>query len=362
MEYFTYLTNDCNLHCKYCSVLTDCQKNNLPIRPMYSNNEYLTFIDRIQSVHDDNEVNIYFFGGEPSLEYERSLSIVRAANETLAKKYQLGFVLHTNGLLLHKMPDELSNTLTLIMFSINFEKFPKHHLANSYFQSIIDNSMIIKLKKNIPMIARLTITEETSVYSEIMQISHFFDLIYWQIENCNSFSDFESFYSSYTYEISLLYTVWLDYFERGIMLKLIPFMAVIKFMFFHDRSSDEFSCGYRKGMIYIQTNGNCYACSDNVEEGKHHIGSLQSGIQFDPIPLSSLKCTKCDYRNLCMGRCGRMHIEFDASHIDEYCRLNQSMFDLFLADRPRLQQAIERYPYYEKEVSDPILEYTEFTP
>ena len=26
MEYFVYMTNDCNLKCEYCSVLLDCEK------------------------------------------------------------------------------------------------------------------------------------------------------------------------------------------------------------------------------------------------------------------------------------------------------------------------------------------------
>lgn len=248
------------------------------------------------------------------------------------------------------------------MFSINYEKFPKYHLADSYFQSIIDNSIGIKLKRNIPLIARLTVTEKTSVYSEIMQISHFFDLIYWQIENCFNFVNFDKFYKSYTYEVKLLYKIWLDYFERGITLMFVPFLAVVKFLLFHDRSDNEFSCGYRKSMIYIQTDGSCYACSDNIEDGKHHIGTLQNGIQFNPVSLANIKCGKCTYRHLCMGRCGRMHFEFDKNHIDEYCRLNQFMFNLFIADRDRLQIAVERYPSVIKAFSEPMLEYTEFTP
>ena len=36
MEYFVYMTNDCNLMCEYCSVLLDCEKNKLPIKPTLS--------------------------------------------------------------------------------------------------------------------------------------------------------------------------------------------------------------------------------------------------------------------------------------------------------------------------------------
>ena len=38
-----------------------------------------------------------------------------------------------------------------------------------------------------------------------MQIHHFFDLVYWQIENSHEFENFDAFYKTYTYEIGLLF-------------------------------------------------------------------------------------------------------------------------------------------------------------
>ena len=362
MEYFTYLTNDCNLHCQYCSVLIDCRKNNLPIRPIYAFEDYLTFIEKTQNATNDDEINIYFFGGEPSLEYDLALQFVELANKKFKGKYKMCFILHTNGLLLGEMPIQLRDKLSLIMFSINYEKVPKYNLAGSYFQTIIDSTVSIKLNKNIPIIARLTITEDTSLYTEIMQINHFFDLVYWQIENRDTFKNFDAFYKTYTYEVNLLYGIWLKYFESGTLLKFVPFMAVVKFMFFHDRSDNMFSCGYGRGMIYIQTNGNCYACSDNIEDGKHYIGTLETGIKLENYTLDKFRCKGCQYRPLCMGRCGRMHVEFNDKHISEYCRLNQFMFELFISDKKRIGKALDNYEYYKKELSAPLLEYTEFTP
>lgn len=48
MEYFIYMTNDCNLKCEYCSVLLDCKENNLPIKPTYSNDDLIAFIKQTQ--------------------------------------------------------------------------------------------------------------------------------------------------------------------------------------------------------------------------------------------------------------------------------------------------------------------------
>ena len=84
MEYFIYMTNDCNLKCEYCSVLLDCEKNNLPIKPTYSNDELIEFIKQTQMLTEDNEISIYFFGGEPSLEYEDIESLIDIAKEELS--------------------------------------------------------------------------------------------------------------------------------------------------------------------------------------------------------------------------------------------------------------------------------------
>jgi uncharacterized protein len=362
MEYFTYLTNDCNLHCQYCSVLIDCRKNNLPIRPIYALEDYLAFIEQTQNTTNDNKINIYFFGGEPSLEYDLASQFAELVTKKFKGRYKTYFILHTNGLLLGEIPIQLRDKLSLIMLSINYEKVPKYNLAGSYFQTIIDSTVSIKLNKNIPIIARLTITEDTSLYTEVMQINHFFDLIYWQIENRGIFKNFDVFYKTYTYEISLLYGIWLKYFESGTLLKLVPFMAAVKFMFLHDRSDNTFSCGYGRGMIYIQTNGDCYACSDNIVDGKHYMGTLKTGIKLGNYTLDKFRCKSCQYRSLCMGRCGRMHVEFDDKHVSEYCKLNQFMFDLFISDKKRLLKALDNYKHYKEELSAPLLEYTEFTP
>ena len=361
MEYFVYMTNDCNLHCKYCSVLLDCKKNSLPVKPTYTYDTLFDFIEKTQTETNDNEVSIYFFGGEPSLEYDDIEKLIDKAISRLSM-YQLKFVLHTNGLLLDKLPDSILNELSLIMFSINYEKIPHHTLYPGYFSTVIDNSINIKSRSAIPIIARLTVTEDTSIFTELLQVSNFFDYVYWQIENCSDFKNPEEFKNTYIYEIEKTFDYWLKYLECGILLKYIPFMAVIKFMFFHDRPDNQFSCGYSKGMVYIQTNGKCYACSDNVEGKIHFIGDVFNGVQLTHYKLDDFRCSKCCYRSICMGRCGRMHIEFSEKHISDYCKMNQAMFDLFLNKKEQISVILNKYPYYKEELEHWILEFTEFTP
>ena len=69
----------------------------------------------------DNEISIYFFGGEPSLEYDDIERLIDIAKKELSS-FSLKFVLHTNGLRLDVLPDKILNELALIMFSIKSEK------------------------------------------------------------------------------------------------------------------------------------------------------------------------------------------------------------------------------------------------
>lgn len=361
MEYFVYMTNDCNLHCQYCSVLLDCEKNNLPIKPTYSYTDLMEFIKATQQQINSREISIYFFGGEPTLEYDSIKQLISTAKLELCE-YELKFVLHTNGLLLDCLPDDILNELSLIMFSINYEKIPHHTLYPGYFSRIIDNVFSIKARKSIPIIARLTVTEETSIFTELLQVSNFFDYVYWQIENCVAFDNALIFKNTYIYEIQKTFDYWIKYLAQGIMIKYIPFMAVLKFMFFHDRDDNEFSCGYSRGMIYIQTNGKCYACSDNVEGNAHFMGDIYKGIILPNHKLDEFKCNGCSYQSICMGRCGRMHIEFSKQHISEYCQMNQAMFNLFLESKTQLENILKQYPSFKIELKHWILEYTEFTP
>ena len=361
MEYFVYMTNNCNLNCKYCSVLLDCEKNDLPVKPIYDFATVITFIKKTQSQTNDDDVSIYFFGGEPSLEYDDIEKLINLAKKELTN-YSLKFVLHTNGLILKELPDQILKELTLIMFSINYEMIPHHNLYPGYFSSIIVNALSIKERSKIPIIARLTVTEETSIYTELLHVHNFFDYVYWQIENCNYFKAPNVFMKTYIYEVATTFKYWINYLEQGIMLRYIPFMAAMKFIFYHDRNEYDFSCGYSRSMVYIQTNGKCYACSDNVESDIHHMGDIINGIILPKHNLKEFKCNNCDYRFICLGRCGRMHMEFSKEHINEYCQMNQAMFNLFLERKDELQKTLECYPSYRQELNHWILEYTEFTP
>lgn len=361
MEYYVYMTNDCNLMCEYCSVLFDCKKNNVPILPSYPIKNLISFIERTQKETNDRDIRVFFFGGEPSMEYEAVERYIDAIEDSFPD-FDVKFVLHTNGLMLGEIPDNVLFRLSLIILSFNYEKIPQHHLKDSYFSLVIQNLIQAKEKSGIAVTARITVTEKTSLFIETSMVKDFCDDIYFQIENCSRFHDYDSFYKTYTFEVSLLYRLWKQKLLEGALQRIIPFMAVLKFMFFSDRDDNLFCCGYDRHQIYVQTNGLCYSCCDSVAEGIHNIGSIEDGIHFCGFHLTDFICGDCAYRGLCLGRCARMHREFELSHIKEYCSMNQYMFDLFLNDREILKGALDKYPHIKEGLNHWTIDIMELTP
>lgn len=360
MEYYIFATNNCNLNCQYCSVLLKTSENNIPLEPVYSLEALNTFIHNTQVKLNDTHAELVFFGGEPTLNYPFIRDVICSQCIESQRPYTFTYVLHTNGLELGNIPNDILSSISAIMLSINYDKIPHNHLNEGYFRVVADAIMTIRRKKQIPIIGRMTITEETSLFSEIALLNGFFDAIYWQIENCYQFKNFNQFYESYKYELTLVFNSWLKYLERGFLLNYIPFIASASFANNKEKTSD-FCCGYNRSMIYVQTNGDCYTCAEDMTTKHNLVGSIESGFQFDGFGFNDTKCLDCKYVQICKGRCGRMHREFDPSHTNEYCMLNKIMFDLILENLPLINKLIKKWGL-SIAMEDPIFHYTEYTP
>lgn len=360
MEYYIFVTNDCNLNCQYCSVLLNMEKSGLPKEPIYSIDELNNFIDETQQEFSDEIADVIFFGGEPTLNYNFIKNVINSQKEFSNENYRYNYMLHTNGLLLSKIPIEVLDSIDSILLSINYEKIPKQNLNEGYFKSVIDSVNHVKRHKNIPIVARLTITENTSLYSEISLISPFFDAIYWQLENKYQFKNFKKFYKSYEYEIKLVFDLWIKYLKNGILLRFIPIMASVNFLH-KDKQPSAFCCGYNDSMIYIQTNGNCYTCAEDMTTNKNLIGDIKNKINFENFNLNNTICNSCEYLNMCKGRCGRMHKEFSLEHVQEYCELNKILFNLVKENKSKIHNYCQNNNL-KIELDDFIYHYTEYTP
>ncbi len=359
MEYYVFVSNDCNLNCSYCSILVKSVEIGLPNKPAYTVEKLYSLIYRHQKINNDQIAHIIFFGGEPTLNMDFIEKII-LFSKNHKYEFEIRFMLHTNGLLLEDLSELILQNLDAIMLSINHLKIPKFNLYEGYFKKIVDGISFIKQKKKIPLIGRFTVTENASLYTLLMQLHPFFDYLYWQIENCYQFNDYQKFYHSYKFEMNLLMNLWIDYLKQGTVLRLIPFIAIVNFIN-QDTYSPDFCCGYNKSMVYIQTDGNCYSCAEDFLSQKNLIGNIDHSFSFSKFNLENTICKDCVHKNICKGRCGRMHLEFSKEHLQQYCELNKIHFDFFIRNIHFVNELLDRNNI-SIDTSKYFFEYTEFTP
>ena len=359
MEYYVYITNDCNMNCAYCSVLFDTIKYGVPLHPQYSFDELERFVTRTQKDLNDGVADIYFFGGEPTVNYQRIKELIIAFNKP--HNYKINYIMHTNGLLIPEAPESVLRQINLTLLSFNYELIYKDGHLTPYFGKMVHAIERIKSVNNTPIIGRVTVSPKTSLFTECCLISNFVDYVYWQIDNCESMDNFDSYQSQYKYDIELLFKYWFECLKKGVFLRFVPFMSAIRNLIVESEKPTRFYCGYGTSMIYIQTNGKCYACCDNVASNSHYIGDIYTGVKFSDNDLNNTICKDCEYIKLCGGRCGRMHKDFSADRIKQYCDLNQYMFDMIKAKKDEICTLINQDPDIFKKIMDPMICYTEYT-
>lgn len=359
MEYYIYITNDCNMNCEYCSVLFDTKKHGIPMEPQYTFAELEYFITKNQQILNDDVADIYFFGGEPTVDYKKIEKLIEAFNKP--HEYKINYIMHTNGLLIPKAPKHILEQISLTLLSFNYELIYKNGHITPYLSEMIKAIECIKDAKNTPIIGRITVSPNTSLFTECCLISCFVDYVYWQIDNCEFMKNFDSYQAQYKYDISLLFKYWIKHLENGIFLRFVPFMSVVRNIIAEPEMPSKFYCGYGNSMIYVQTNGKCYACCDNVATNSHYIGDIYTGIHFSNNDLNQTICKDCTYIKLCGGRCGRMHKDFTIKRINQYCDLNKYMFNLIQENIEQIQYIISENPSLYNKIMDPMIAYTEYT-
>ena len=157
--------------------------------------------------------------------------------------------------------------------------YEKGHIT-PYLGKMINAIEHIKATNNAPIIGRITVSPNTSLFTECCLISNFVDYVYWQIDNCKWMDNFTSYQAQYKYDINLLLKYWINCLANGIFLKFVPFMSAVRNIISEPEKPTKFYCGYGSSMIYVQTNGKCYACCDNVATNSHYIGDIYTGIHF----------------------------------------------------------------------------------
>jgi uncharacterized protein len=309
MHYHIILTERCNLQCKYCyGKSMEEFDNGLEEKFKFDYNEPCTSNIKITKLKEfiskDPKAVIVFYGGEPLLKIPKIKEIIENIN--------VPFRMQTNGQLLDKLEPKYLNSITKILISIdgNRETTNLYRGKNTY-EKLTENIKLMK-KNNYQgeLIARMTVAQDNpDICKNVQDIlkTKLFDSVHWQLDVGFYRNDFQKekiqkFFSSYNTSISNLINFWIKQMQEGKVIKLYPFIAIVKDLLSPNPDKAKIRCGAGHKGYAISTSGKVVACPimNNIEDFK--AGDLNTS----PSNLKKFQiqeCNNCTHQNLCGGRC-----------------------------------------------------------
>ena len=320
ITYFLFPTNECNLRCDYCYAT----KN-----PMHMTRDMATKVmawiifDEEKRLPNRN-INIQFFGGEPTLRWdiiEYVVDTMKAASDEWLGGRNIRFGMTTNATLLdeEKMKWLSGNGITPL-FSIDGrrETHDKHRVYADGRGSWdnIDIDLILKYFKN-PEI-RPTIMPDT--------VEHWIDDVRWFHSKGLYMIATEVDYSA-DWTDEAMAKAWVAYNQMAdlyIELKKKGQKAWFKFVddgrnFLGSRKQTGHVCGVGRGSIAIDAFGKLYSCQRyaSFSDSSVSLGDVESGFDMEklkqanslkredmfPDPKSGFNCETCHARYRCRGSC-----------------------------------------------------------
>jgi len=285
MLYILILTTKCNSNCKYCGAFED---DLMPDKIQYKIEDLAKFLEKDQST------SIAFYGGEPLLEIERMKEIVYKIK---AKHY----ILQTNGLLLEKVDDDILSKFSTILVSLDGRK-EIHDFYRGNYDKVVEN--VRKLRFKGELIARMTASQETDIYEDVMSILSLkkFTHVHWQIDavwsNEGIWRDFEKWVENYNKGVRKLVKFWIAELVRGRVHGIVPFLGVATAIF---EGFKHVPCSSGFDSFAIATDGRILACPICPEFEWNNVGTIWDGIKKRVEILEP--CPSCNYFSFCGGRC-----------------------------------------------------------
>jgi uncharacterized protein len=354
MYFHLVLTDTCNLSCKYCRAkafedLVESEQEraqiideNLPVDLDFDLNLLYEFLKK------DPAATLTFYGGEPLL---RSDLIEQIVNESPVQR----FMIQTNGLLLDKLPPEITNRFTTILVSIDGRReLTNANRGKGVYEQVIRNALKIRSNGYTgELIARMTVTEDTDIVDAVRYLSsnpdYSFSSVHWQID-ANYAGDYHLRHfrewtdSNYNPGIRTLVSYWVDHMETsGEVMRWYPFLDPMEDLLLG--KSSRLRCGSGYTNYSIMTDGSIAPCPIMVGMSQYYVGHISSShpLKLSEVPIG-WECTDCHIRNFCGGRCLYSNITqpWGKEERRQICGTVESLHDALLAALPRVQELIRR--------------------
>lgn len=340
MFYNVVTTYRCNKKCLYCG--KSKPKSPLPYDITYSVEDLKKFIDK------DNDPVITFYGGEPLL----AMDLMKEIMDKIKAKE---FMIQTNGTLLDKIDKKYLKLFSTILLSIDGDKeITDFYRGKGTYDVALKNARLIRENGfNGNLVARMTVSEKTDIYKQVMHILNLddlkFDTIHWQLNmmfcDLKDWKDIKGWIKkSYNPGIDKLIDFWVKEMESSKVHKILPFVGIMKSLLEGEKSKLRCGCGHC--FFTIATDGIISACPVTAEYALMPLGDIRT---TDPNRLSdamtvTYPCTKCDKIEICGGRCLFAN-HFKPWKLDGYmlvCSTIEHLIGELQKKKPEIQDIIDK--------------------
>lgn len=306
MEYIFYLTNSCNLKCKYCY-----EKNKI--------NKVIDFsiIEKLleeRVISNEKNTTISFFGGEPLLEKQLIYDTVNFGNILTKKsKHKFMYSLTTNGTLID---DEFiifckKNNITIgISIDGNADVHNLNRISNDNkesFNKVLQNSKKC-LDANLNCMALPVICLNNVKY--LAKSIEFLVNLGFKSITCNF--NYTGNWDDDSLEIlrqeyKKIPNIYYNEFKKKNYIRIYP-LDTKMYLHIHEKRCSDNCNGNR---IAVNTDGKFYPCIQFVGDSRFEIGNYKTGIDIEKRKAILIKrltskvvCDECSLKERCIYKCG----------------------------------------------------------
>lgn len=309
-----FVTQDCNLRCTYCYI---------PKKPEKMNAETArAAVDWLLTRAPGRQAKIYFFGGEPMLEFDLMRSIVQYANAAARQaEKRVGFGITSNGTI---YTDEIDAFLAAnhIGLNLSMDGLPSAHDGHRRTRggnptyALVAETLGRLLERNPRQGVRLTYTADNVADLE-KNVEHVFSL------GARSVFPAPAIETAWTedrlreYERQLLALARrvigrtaADYYRVGSIEKAVQKLSRASQRLRHSRRG-RYQCGAGHSYLGVAADGSIFPCHRFVGLNAYRLGNVFGDLDDQAInvwsdyDVNSLMpgCYACPARDICSGNC-----------------------------------------------------------
>jgi uncharacterized protein len=359
--YHLILTDSCNLCCSYCRGKSfdtvDESPGSLEIDIGLPPDLELDLEVLYGFLSKDPGAVLTFYGGEPLIRDDLIREIMDRAPVSR-------FMVQTNGIRLHVLEPEYLRRFETILVSVDGSPpITDGNRGEGVYARVLRNLGVLReIGFSGELIARMTVTEATDIYKEVMFLAKNedfpFDSIHWQID-ANFWEDYqhrnfrEWVETSYNPGIQRLIRKWVDTMqEEGMVMKWYPFLGTMQDLLSGNPSP--LRCGAGHTNYAILTDGHIVPCPVMIGMKDYYLGHVATTHPGD-LPRFEVNgnCAGCGISGFCGGRCLYSNLvnPWPPDHRRIVCSTVQNLYQGLCEEIPRVKELISSGTLREEDFS-----------